>query len=92
MKHHGGQKYTTDGYSAAYVEKLCREAGVPSQSYCNRSDVAGGSTLGNISTAHVSVPSADIGFAQLAMHSAMETAGVEDVSHGVRLFRHFFSR
>lgn len=92
VKHHGGQKYTTDGYSAAYVEKLCREAGVPSQSYCNRSDVAGGSTLGNISTAHVSVPSADIGFAQLAMHSAMETAGVEDVSHGVRLFRHFFSR
>lgn len=92
VKYHGGQKYTTDGYSSAYVEKLCRETGVPSQTYCNRSDAAGGSTLGNISTAHVSVPSADIGFAQLAMHSAMETAGTEDVSYGVKLFETFFSR
>ena len=91
VKHHGGQKYTTDGFSSAYVEKLCREAGVPIQSYCNRSDVAGGSTLGNISSAHVSVPSADIGFAQLAMHSAMETAGAGDVAYGIRFFRHFFS-
>lgn len=92
VKYHGGQKYTTDGYSGAYVEKLCREAQVPSQSYCNPSNVAGGSTLGNISTAHVSVPSADIGFAQLAMHSAMETAGAEDIAYGIKFFRHFFSR
>jgi len=92
VKYHGGQKYTTDGYSSAFVEKLCREAQVPSQTYCNRSDVAGGSTLGNISAAHVSVPSADIGFAQLAMHSALETAGVEDVSYGVKFFETFFSR
>ncbi len=92
VKYHGGQKYTTDGYSGAYVEKLCREAGVPSQFYCNRSDVAGGSTLGNISAAHVSVPSADIGFAQLAMHSAVETAGAEDIAYGIRFFRFFFSR
>lgn len=90
IKYHGGQKYTTDGYSAAYVLKLCREADIPVQSYCNRSDIAGGSTLGNISASHLSIPSADIGFAQLAMHSAVETAGAKDVMYGVRLFEQFW--
>lgn len=90
IKYHGGQKYTTDGYSAACLISLCREADIPFQSYCNRSDIAGGSTLGNISTAHVSIPSADIGFAQLAMHSAVETAGAKDVMYGVRLFEQFW--
>ena len=92
LKYHGGQKYTTDGFSGAYFEKLCREAGIPGQTYCNRSDVAGGSTLGNISAAHISVPSADMGFAQLAMHSAVETAGTRDVAYGIKLFQTFFSR
>lgn len=92
LKYHGGQKYTTDAYSAAYFKKLCKEAKVPYQTYCNRSDIAGGSTLGNISTSHVSVPSVDIGFAQLAMHSAVETAGREDVWHGVRLFTYYLSK
>lgn len=91
VKYHGGQKYTTDGFSSAYFEKICREAEVPSQTYCNRSDVAGGSTLGNISTAHVSVPSVDIGFAQLAMHSAVETAGARDTAYGVKLFEKYLS-
>ena len=92
IKFHGGQKYTTDGYSSAYMAKLCREAGVEYQTYYNRSDIAGGSTLGNISTAHVSVPSVDIGFAQLAMHSAVETAGREDIFQGIRLFEHYWSK
>ncbi|RKI30457.1 M18 family aminopeptidase [bacterium 1xD8-6] len=92
IKFHGGQKYTTDGYSSAYMAKLCREAGVEYQTYYNRSDIAGGSTLGNISTAHVSVPSVDIGFAQLAMHSAVETAGREDIFQGISLFEHYWSK
>jgi len=91
IKYHGGQKYTTDGYSSAYLIQLCKKAGVEYQTYCNRSDLAGGSTLGNIATAHVSVPSVDVGFAQLAMHSAVETAGKEDVGQGVRLFCQFWS-
>lgn len=92
LKYHGGQKYTTDAYSAAVFIKLCKEADVPYQTYCNRSDIPGGSTLGNISTSHVSVPSVDIGFAQLAMHSAVETAGSEDIQFGVRLFSYYLSK
>lgn len=92
IKYHGGQKYTTDGYSSAYIVQLCKNVGIKYQMYCNRSDIAGGSTLGNIATSHVSVPSADIGFAQLAMHSAVETAGKEDVWQGIRLFEQFWSQ
>jgi aspartyl aminopeptidase len=90
IKYHGGQKYTTDGYSAAYLTRLCKKAEVPLQTYCNRSDIAGGSTLGNIVMAHLSVPSVDIGFAQLAMHAAVETAGKEDVFYGIRLFQEYW--
>jgi len=85
LKFHGGQKYTTDGCSAALVTRLCRRSGIPLQTFANRSDMAGGSTLGNISTAHVSVPSADVGLPQLAMHSPFETAGVRDTEALVRL-------
>ena len=90
IKYHGGQKYTTDGVSGAYVKNLCQKAQIPYQTYANRSDMAGGSTLGNISTAHVSVPSADIGLPQLAMHSAVETGGVRDLEYGIKLFEHFY--
>ncbi len=92
IKFHGSQKYATDAVSAAEVRLLCREAGVPCQTYANRSDIPGGSTLGNISTSHVSVSSADIGLPQLAMHSAVETAGVKDTKYAVDLFRVFFSK
>lgn len=89
IKYHGGQKYTTDGVTGAYVKSLCCKAQIPYQTYTNRSDVAGGSTLGNISTAHVSVATADIGLPQLAMHSAVETGGVRDLEYGMQLFEHF---
>lgn len=89
IKHHGGQKYTTDGYSEAVMKSLCREACVPYQDYHNRSDIAGGSTLGNISAGQVSVPTVDIGLAQLAMHSAVETAGSADVEYLVRVLEKF---
>ena len=90
LKFQGSQRYTTDGFSAAVVRDICRENDIPVQNFANRADIAGGSTLGNISTAHVSIPSADIGLAQLAMHSAFETAGVEDTLAMTRLVKDFF--
>ena len=78
IKFNANLRYTTDGASAAVMRKICQKANVPVQTYCNRADIPGGSTLGNISLAHVSVPSVDIGLAQLAMHSCYETAGVND--------------
>lgn len=90
IKHHGSQKYTTDAYSAAYVKKICSRIDVPYQSYANRSDIAGGSTLGNILAGRVSIPSADIGLAQLSMHSACETAGVKDLEYLMEFFIAFY--
>ena len=78
LKYNANQRYTTDGASAAIVRAVCAKAEVPVQTYCNRADMLGGSTLGNISLTHVSVPSADIGLPQLAMHSCYETASVQD--------------
>ncbi len=92
IKYHGSQKYTTDALSAAVMRDLCKRAEVPVQTYCNRSDIAGGSTLGNISTAHVSVNTVDIGLAQLAMHSAVETAGAKDVAYLVKVLQVFFAQ
>ncbi len=81
IKYHGGQKYTTDGISAAMMKEICRRADVPWQAYANRSDIAGGSTLGNLSVTQVPVRTVDIGLPQLAMHSAYETAGVRDLEY-----------
>ena len=72
------------------MKRICREAYFPFLTYANNSDIAGGSTLGNISTSHVSVSSVDIGIPQLAMHSAVETAGVKDVKYALDAFRVFF--
>lgn len=92
IKYHGSQKYATDAISAGYMKSLCMEAEVPCQTYTNRSDIAGGSTLGNISTAHVSVPSVDIGLPQLAMHSAVETGGTLDTEYAVKMFKVFYGK
>jgi len=90
IKHHGGQKYTTDGYTEAIMKSICKRAEVPYQDYHNRSDIAGGSTLGNLSSAQVAVPTVDIGLPQLAMHSAVETAGRWDVEYLVKALRVFY--
>lgn len=90
IKYHGSQKYTTDALSGARMKSICERAGAPYQTYANRSDIMGGSTLGNISTAHVSVESVDIGLPQLAMHSAVETAGARDTEYAVNAFRVFY--
>lgn len=91
IKYHGGQKYTSDAVSAGKMRLWCEVAGVPVQSYTNRSDIAGGSTLGNISTAHVSVNSVDIGFPQLAMHSCVETGGSKDTAYGIAALKIFYN-
>lgn len=65
------------------------KAAVPYQTYANRSDIAGGSTLGNISDSHVSINTIDIGLAQLAMHSAYETAGVKDTTYMIEALMEF---
>lgn len=81
IKFNATQRYTTDALSAAVLRRIFRSAGVPLQTYYNRADIQGGATLGYISLNHVSVPSADIGLPQLAMHSCYETAGVRDILH-----------
>ncbi len=81
LKFNANQRYTTDGVSAAVFRKICAKANVPVQEYSNRPDIPGGSTLGHISLTHVSVPTADVGLPQLAMHSSYETAAVKDLEY-----------
>ncbi len=81
VKFNANRRYTTDGLSAGIFRKICGKAGVPVQTYYNRADLPGGSTLGCISLSQVAVPSVDIGLAQLAMHSCYETAGVKDAEY-----------
>jgi aspartyl aminopeptidase len=69
---------------------ICRKAGVPVQRYSNRADLPGGSTLGNISSAHLSVAAVDVGLAQLAMHSSYESAGAEDPEYMKQLASVFY--
>ena len=91
VKSHAGQKYTSDAVSIALFRDICEKAEVPVQFFANRSDEAGGSTLGNISSAKVSLKAADIGLPQLAMHSAYETAGVKDTCYMIKAMKQFFS-
>ena len=81
IKENASQKYTTDAFSRAIIKEICHRSGIPVQSYANRSDVAGGSTLGNLSNIEVSMHAADIGLPQLAMHSSFETAGCYDIGY-----------
>lgn len=92
IKYNANQRYTTDAVSGAVFQAICQEAGVPVQRYSNRADLPGGSTLGNISTAHLSVPTVDIGLPQLAMHSICETAGAADTDYLVKAMTAYFSR
>ena len=92
LKYNAGQKYTTDAVSGAVFREVCWAADVPVQGYSNRADLPGGSTLGNISSAHLSIPSVDIGLPQLAMHAAYEVAGSRDTALLVRAMAEYFSR
>ena len=90
IKHSANQKYTTDAVSAAVYRTICEAAGVPVQDFFNRSDMLGGSTLGNIAATLVGVNTVDIGLAQLAMHSSFETAGALDTYYLVNALSAFF--
>ena len=91
IKYNASQRYATDGLSDAFFRSICERAGAPIQTYCNRADLPGGSTLGSISNTKVSVPTVDIGLPQLAMHSANETAGAKDVEIMVKALTEFYS-
>lgn len=90
IKYNANQKYTTDAVSGAVFKDICAEAKVPVQTFTNRSDVAGGSTLGNISNTQVSLNAVDIGMAQWAMHSPYESGGVKDTYYLETALKQFF--
>lgn len=90
IKYNANQKYCTDAVSAARFKDICTRAEVPFQTFVNRSDMAGGSTLGNISNTQVPVNTVDIGLPQLAMHSPYETAGVKDTYSLIKAAELFF--
>lgn len=91
MKFNASQRYTTDGVSESFVKYLCKENDIPLQFFANRSDIGGGSTLGGIASTRVSINSADVGLAQLAMHSSYETASTADSAAMAKLNEAFFS-
>ena len=91
IKNNAAQKYTTDGVSASVFSQICAHADVPTQQYANRSDMPGGSTLGSIATTLTPMLSVDIGMAQLAMHSAYETAGSDDIDHLIKAATAFYN-
>ena len=91
IKYNANQKYCTDAVSAAFFKDLCDRADVPYQTFVNRSDMAGGSTLGNISNTQVPMNTVDIGLPQLSMHSPYETAGVKDTSYFIKVAEEFFA-
>ncbi len=90
IKWNANQRYATDGMSDAVFREICKRAGARVQTYYNRADMLGGSTLGSISDTVVSVPTVDIGLAQLAMHSSVETAGAEDLCEMIKALKVLF--
>ena len=91
IKFNAAQKYASDAVSAAVFAEICREAGVPCQRFVNHSDVAGGSTLGNILASSIPLRGVDMGNAILAMHSCRETGSTTDHIYCVKAFTKFFS-
>ena len=92
IKFNANQRYATDGVSAALFRAVCKEAGVETQVYANRSDLPGGGTLGSIANTHVPVNTVDIGLAQLAMHSVCETAGAKDLEDLCKAMKVYFGK
>ena len=90
IKESANQKYTTDAFSRSIFMEICHEANVPYQTFANRSDMVGGSTLGNLSNTQVSVHCVDIGLPQLAMHSSYETAGAKDVETTIQALTKYY--
>lgn len=91
IKINANQKYITDGDSAAVFATICKMAGVPYQTFVNHSDMAGGSTLGNILLTQMEMRGVDIGNPMWAMHSVRETAGVLDQDYVIKAFTTFYN-
>ena len=91
IKYNANQKYTTDSVSAAIFKTVAERCGETVQAFANRSDMPGGSTLGSIANTKFAVVTVDVGIPQLAMHSAVETAGVKDVASLVNILRELYS-
>ncbi len=90
IKYNAAQKYTTDAVSAAVFKELCAKADAPFQEFTNHSDIAGGSTLGNLLSSTFPAASVDIGLAQLAMHSPYESAGAKDPAYLTAAVKAFY--
>lgn len=90
IKYNANQRYATDGVTDAVFRLICERANVPVQSYSNKPDIPGGSTLGSIASSRVSVKTIDIGLPQLSMHSSYETAGVKDTEYLIKAAEAFY--
>ena len=91
IKYSGNQKYATDAASSAIVQIMAEQAGIKTQVFTNHSDIPGGATLGNISSQQLPIKTADVGIAQLAMHSPYETCSAYDTEQMVCLARKLIS-
>lgn len=90
IKYNANQHYTTDAVSEGIFKAICKKADVPWQTFVNRSDMAGGSTLGNIANTQTPMNTVDVGLAQLAMHSPYETAGTKDTEYMIKALKAFY--
>lgn len=91
LKYSANQKYTTDGATGSYLKAIMQKNNIPYQIFVNNSDQLGGSTLGNLSIQKISIPTCDIGVAQLAMHSPYECGGTKDTTALIKLFDSFLA-
>ena len=83
--------YSTDSFNGAVFAGVCEAAGVPFQKFVNRSDVRGGTTIGPVTAANLTIPVNDMGAPVLGMHSIRELASVKDNYYTVKAFTEFFS-
>ena len=91
IKFNANQKYVTDADSAAVFAEICRKAGVPFQYFVNRSDMAGGGTLGNTLTTQLPMRGVDIGNPMWGMHSVRETSALVDTEYTIKAFTQFYN-
>ena len=91
IKYNANQSYTSDSLSSSIVKALCHQKGIAFQEYTNRSDMRGGSTLGNISNSMVSLTSVDIGIPQLSMHSSYEVLAKNDITSMADFVKEYYS-
>lgn len=91
IKYNANQSYTSDSFSSSLLIELMKTNKINYQLYCNKTGIRGGSTLGNLSNRHVSLPTVDIGLAQWSMHSVIETSGSKDIETMIKLIKCFYA-